>query len=260
MTRMFTPFEELDELLVGFTGSVREILGGDFVGAYVQGSFALGAGDRHSDCDFTIVTAVLPSGPAEAALRRLHRQIFMRSGRWTKQLDGSYADAATLRTGDGVGVKWLYCSRGSRQLVWDDHCNTLGTRWILRNHGIVVDGPPITDLVDPLDPDAMRAGIRKTLIELRPGLSGWADYGIAWMQRFTVAAYCRALYTLCTGAVTSKRGAMEWARENLDPAWRPLLTQVIEDRELGWDPNDPPRPGAVEAMREFADFAESCAR
>jgi Domain of unknown function (DUF4111) len=257
---MFTPFEELDDLLTDLTGSVRDILGGDFVGAYVQGSFALGAGDRHSDCDFIIATTVPPSGPAEAALRRLHSRVFSRTGRWTKQLDGSYADIASLRTGDGVGTKWLYCGRGSSRLVWENHCNTLGTRWILRNHGIALAGPPITDLVEPLDPREMRDGIRTTLLELESDLSTWVSYDIAWMQRFTVAAYCRALYTLHTGAVTSKRGAMEWAQEHLDPSWRPLFTQVIEDRELGWNPAEPPRPGSVDAMREFAKYAESCAR
>lgn len=257
---MFTPFEDLDELLVDFTGSVREILGGDFVGAYLQGSFALGAGDRYSDCDFIVATTVPPGGPTEAALSALHREIFVRPGHWAMHLDGSYADVTSLRTGAGLGTKWLYCGRGAYYTVWDAHCNTLGTRWILRNHGITLAGPPITDLVEPVAPQTMRDGIRKTLLEFGAELSTWVRYDIAWMQRFTVAAYCRGLYTLRTGEITSKRGALDWAREHLDPKWRPLFTQVIEDRDLGWDPTDPPRPGSVDAMREFASYVESCAR
>ena len=85
-------------------------------------------------------------------------------------------------------------------------------------------------------------------------------FGTAWAQRCTVSQYCRVLYTLCTAEVASKRGALEWARDNLDPRWRSLLTQVIEDRVLGWDPNEPPRPGSTEAMYEFAAYAESFAR
>ncbi|MER7755435.1 aminoglycoside adenylyltransferase domain-containing protein [Kitasatospora sp. NPDC097643] len=69
---------------------------------------------------------------------------------------------------------------------------------------------------------------------------GPARFDVAWSQRYAVTTYCRALFTLHTGEVTSKRGALEWARETLDPRWRPLLTQVIQDRELGWDPTDPP--------------------
>jgi hypothetical protein len=74
-----------------------------------------------------------------------------------------------------------------------------------------------------------------------------------------VSTYCRVLYTPHTVEVASKCGALEWARDNLDPKWRPLLTQVIEDRVLGWDPTQPPRPGSTETMHEFAAYAESFA-
>jgi hypothetical protein len=53
---------------------------------------------------------------------------------------------------------------------------------------------------------------------------------------------------------------LQWARDNLDPRWRPLLTQVIQDRALGWDPADPPRPGSLDATYEFAAYAQSFAR
>lgn len=68
---MITPFPELDVVLTEFTAAVRDILGDTFVGAYVQGSFALGAGDMDSDCDFVVATTTPPTGPVEAALRRL---------------------------------------------------------------------------------------------------------------------------------------------------------------------------------------------
>jgi hypothetical protein len=42
---MFTPYQELDALLADLVREVRDILGDTFVGAYLQGSFALGAGD-----------------------------------------------------------------------------------------------------------------------------------------------------------------------------------------------------------------------
>jgi hypothetical protein len=85
---MLTPFKELDAVLADFTGSVHDILGDSFVGAYVQGSFALGAGDTNSDCDFIIAAAALPSGRAEAELHRLHDGIPTRTGFWTKHPGG----------------------------------------------------------------------------------------------------------------------------------------------------------------------------
>lgn len=69
--------------------------------------------------------------------------------------------------------------------------------------------------------------------------------------------FCRVLYTLDTARVASKRGAMEWAYNHLDPRWRPLLQQCIEDRSLGRNPAEPPRPGSLEAAFEFAAYVRS---
>ncbi|WP_034261046.1 aminoglycoside adenylyltransferase domain-containing protein [Actinospica robiniae] len=257
---MFTPFEDLDILLADLIGSAREILGDTFVGAYLQGSFALGAADLLSDCDFIIATNVLPTGVVEADLRRLHDEIPTRPGHWPKDLEGSYADTTSLRSAAGLGTPWLFSNHGSRDLVWDTHCNTLHTRWILHHHGITLAGPPITDLVDAVDPEAMRESMRTALPNVMADLRTWARFEMAWTQRYTVTEYCRVLYTLHTGRVASKRGALEWAREHLDPTWRPLLTQVIEDRALGWVPAEPPRPGSLETTYAFAAYAESFAR
>lgn len=256
---MFTPYRELDALLDDFVHAVRGILGDTFVGAYLQGSFALGAGDLHSDCDFIVATTVLPARVTEAELRRLHDEIPTRPGFWAKHLEGSYADTTSLRTVAGIGTPWLFCDHGHRELIWDTHCNSPHTRWILRNHGITLAGPPVTDLVDPVPPQALRESMREMLPGLMADLRTWARFDVAWSQRYAVTTYCRALFTLHTGEVTSKRGALEWARETLDPRWRPLLTQVIRDRELGWDPSDPPRPGSLEAMYAFGAYAESFA-
>lgn len=257
---MLTSFAELDAVLADLTASAREILGDTFVGAYLQGSFALGAGDEHSDCDFIIATTVLPHGRAEAELRRLHDDIPTRAGFWTRHLEGSYADTASLRGVDGLGVPWLFCDHGHRELIWDTHCNSAHARWILRHHGITIDGPPVNDLVDDVPPRALRDEARAALPHVLTELRTWAPFDIAWTQRYTVSTYCRVLYTLHTARVASKRGALEWARDNLDPRWRPLLTQVIRDRALGWNPADPPRPGSLESTYAFAAYAESMTR
>jgi hypothetical protein len=255
---VFTPYADLDRVLTDLTGEVRSILGDTFVGAYLQGSFALGAGDTDSDCDFVVAVTVPPAGGIEAALRRLHDEIPLRPGFWHEHLEGSYADVASLRGADGLGVPWLYCDHGHRELIWDTHCNSLHTRWILRRHGITLAGPPVTDLVDEVPPERIRAAMREALPEVLPGILTWAPPDIAWTQRYIVSTYCRVLFSLHTGEVTSKRGALEWAGRHLDPVWRPLLEQVARDRALGWDPAEPPRPGSMAAARAFAAYAESC--
>ncbi|MDH6128229.1 aminoglycoside adenylyltransferase domain-containing protein [Kitasatospora sp. GP82] len=170
---------------------------------------------------------------------------------------GSYADTTSLRSIAGLGTPWLFCDHGRCELIWDTHCNSAHTRWILRNRGVTLAGPPITDLVDAVPPQALRESMRVMLPGLMADLRTWAPFDHARSQRYAVTVYCRALFTLRTGEVASKRGALEWARETLDPRWRPLLTQVIGDRELGWNPADPPRPGSLEATYAFAAYAES---
>jgi hypothetical protein len=70
------------------------------------------------------------------------------------------------------------------------------------------------------------------------------------------ARHCRT-YSLHTAGVASKRGALEWARDNLDPRWRPLLAQVMADRALGWDAAQAPRAGSMAATYEFAAYAQT---
>lgn len=47
-----TPYPDLNEVLDDFVASVVTALGSDFVGAYLQGSFAIGDFDQNSDVDF----------------------------------------------------------------------------------------------------------------------------------------------------------------------------------------------------------------
>ncbi len=256
---MFTPFSELDAVLEDFVRAVRDILGDTFVGCYLQGSFALGAGDLDSDCDFIVATASLLGGVTAGLLRGLHNDIPTRPGFWTKHLEGSYADVTSLRGPSGVRVPWLFCDHGQRSLMWDAHCNTLHTRWILRNRGIALSGAPIADIVDEVPPAAMREAARLALPATLDEVRAWAPMDAAWTQRYIVSTYCRVLYTLHTAEVASKRGALEWATESLDRAWCPLLAQVMADRANGWNPREPPRRGSMEATYEFASYAEEFA-
>jgi hypothetical protein len=252
----WTPFPDLDAILDDLCVAVHEILGDAFIGMYLQGSFALGAGDKQSDADFLVVVEEAPSGAAEVGLRQLHEEIPTRPGLWNMNLEGSYADASSLRSPSGLGVPWLFNNRGHRTLAWDTHCNSLPTRWILRNHGIALAGTPIDSLVDEVPEaslkDAARADLSGTLDEIET----WADMNNAWTQKYIVQTYSRLLYTATTGLVASKPQALSWAMETLDPEWRLLLVQVAEDRRLPWQPVDPPRPGSMERAKEYAQHVQ----
>ena len=77
-----TPFAELNELLDEMVRQIKAILGDNFVGAYLQGSFALGDADMYSDCDFLIVIAGPLTPAQEQAIRALHAGIRARPEHW----------------------------------------------------------------------------------------------------------------------------------------------------------------------------------
>jgi hypothetical protein len=251
-----TVFPELNELLAELVARVEAILGGNFVGAYLAGSFALGAADLHSDCDFLIVTQERVTAGQERALRELHDEIPTRSGHWAHDLEGSYAPRAELETLAALDKQWLYVDRGWRQMQWSTHCNTEAVRWTLRECGITLAGPEPRELIREVPADALRSSMRPLIESFLPDLFKWTSFDIAWSQRYAVATLCRMLYTLETGEVTSKPAALEWAKDALSPEWNDLIQQGLDDRALGWDPNDPPRAGSVEATIGFAEYAK----
>lgn len=249
-----TRYAELNGVVHDLVTAAQEILGDAFVGAYLQGSFALGAGDLHSDCDFLVVVRSRPDAVQEAGLRALHRELPHRDGFWNRHLEGSYAVADDLRSVEGLGRAWLYVDHGWDEMSWSDHCNQAWTRWILREHGVTLVGPHPRDLVDPVPPEVLREQARAGLATLADDVLAWCPPEVAWCQRYLVVQSSRSLYTVRTGQVASKRDALRWAMAHCDPRWRPLLRQVLDDRELGFDPGMTPRPGSLDGASEFADY------
>ena len=253
---IWTPYPDLDALLEELLDTWRHILGENLVGAYIQGSFALGAGDLRSDCDWIVALHDQPTASQEAALRAVHDELPTWDGHWPHDSEGSYAPIGELRSVDSLGREWLYNDHGQRTLEWDNHCNRAYTRWILREHGIVLTGPTPRSFMSPVPEDSLRAEAAVAIRTLIDDLTTWLDIdGLAWGQRYAVTMACRILYTLDTARIASKNGALEWAQRTLDPRWRPLLGQVRDDRVHGWDPNERPRPGSADEARAFAAYA-----
>src|SRR6185369_17821251 len=86
-----TPFADLNAVLAHLVEGVQRLLGDNFVGAYLQGSFAVGDATEFSDCDFIIVTA-RDITPAELpAFQALHAGIHeLPYPYWRTGLEGSY--------------------------------------------------------------------------------------------------------------------------------------------------------------------------
>lgn len=241
-----TPYPELNSVLEELVAAVQNELREAFVGAYLQGSFAVGDFDLHSDVDFVIVVADDVSDDRVDRLQRVHARTFSLPFEWAKHLEGSYFPAEILRDRQQRGKPLWYLDHGSQSLVRSDHCNTLVVRSVLREHGVTLAGPCPATLLDPVPVDELRQEIRTTIRDWgRQILDDPGPYRNRFYQGFIVLSYCRMLHDLVKGCPGSKRAGAEWAKATLDPGWSALI-----DRAWGG------RPSPAAAVRDPADPAD----
>ncbi|MFL5926206.1 MAG: nucleotidyltransferase domain-containing protein [Gaiellaceae bacterium] len=88
------------------------------MGIYLQGSFALGAGDEWSDVDFVVATRQ-PIGEL-SGLNALHAELFERRTGWAKHLEGSYIDVGLLRQVDAERTPVRSWTTARRSWSWID--------------------------------------------------------------------------------------------------------------------------------------------
>ncbi|MCR9279983.1 MAG: DUF4111 domain-containing protein [Pseudomonadaceae bacterium] len=277
-----TDFPALNAVLEHLLTNAQNTLGSNFVGAYLQGSFAIGDFSEFSDCDFIVVTNVDLSLRELAALQQLHKDIQqLPLPYWPINIEGSYAPKDILRRwtleprdppGETRNETWAdpgmggsparcypfwYLDHGSDTLVRSEHDNTQVVRWTLREHGVRLAGPAITQLIEPVTAAHLRREVRETIdIAIASGL---AMPMFAW-QAFWVGLFCRILHTIETGRVTSKKEAMSWAQASLQERWQGLIKHSLSlrkgDDEQAAAPADERH---IRATREFAVYSRETA-
>ena len=92
-----TPYQELNQVLQELVSSVRGVLGDKLIGIYLQGSFAVGDFDEHSDVDFIAAIESEQTTTEVEELQRLHDRLYAYDSEWAKHLEGSYLPAEILR-------------------------------------------------------------------------------------------------------------------------------------------------------------------
>jgi hypothetical protein len=246
MVDHWTQYEELNSVLEELVSSVQGALADAFVGAYLQGSFAVGDFDRDSDVDFVIAVRDELSDEQVAALQAVHKRVYGLGSEWARHLEGSYFPTVILRDYHERGKPLWYLDHGSQLLVRSDHCNTLVVRCVVRERAVVLAGPSPATLVDPVPVDALRREIGDTIRDWgQQILDNPEPYRNRFYQGFIVLSYCRMLHDLVEGTLGSKRAGATWAKATLDPAWSALI-----DRAWGG------RPNPAVAVREPAHAAD----
>lgn len=250
-----TPFPEVNRLVGRLEERMRAILGGNLVGLYLDGSLARGGFDQASDIDFVAVTEGALSEEHFLALQAMHEQVAEGGDRLARDIEGYYVTpealhgAATsdqcfprLERGAGERLKWVTLGED-----WIVH------RYILREYGITLLGPPAREWIPPVPAAALRALAGQMLVEWDEYLQGEPTaLAHSGAQSYAVLTFCRILCTLQTGDIVPKSEAARWAQATLDARWQPLIKQAVRER-LG--PYGAATPEAVAATRAFLEWA-----
>ncbi|NLX10221.1 MAG: DUF4111 domain-containing protein [Chloroflexi bacterium] len=226
-----TPYPALNSVLQDLVASIRAVLGENFTGAYLQGSFAVGDFDRHSDVDFIVACEHDLTPEQVAALQAVHGRIFALDIPWAQHLEGSYFPRDVLRDAARAGEPLWYLDHGSRALIQSNHCNTILVRCVVRDYGVALAGPDPAALVDPIPVAVLRQDIAQTIHDWGREILGNPErFNNRFYQGYLVLNYSRMLHDLVRGKPGSKRAGAEWAKANLDPTWHGLIDRTWDCR------------------------------
>ena len=229
-----TPHSDVNEILTLLYSAVTEILQNQFVGMYLFGSLANGDFDQHSDIDGLFVTREEISEEVFSALAAMHKRINEFDSPWGIQLEVSYIPQAALRRFNPSNKTHPHMDRGNNEVLhWMEHeSDWIVQRHLLRENGIVITGPDLKTLIDPVTPAQLQKAVSDVLpLWVTPMLADPMRIRARGYQSYCVLSLCRMLYTLRTGKILSKPRAAEWAIENLDPRWKPLIERALVGRQ-----------------------------
>jgi hypothetical protein len=267
-----TPYSELDIVLRALGQKIKEALVDNFVGMYLQGSLAIGGFDLTSDVDFIVVTKDDLSEDQVNSVQAVHDQTYLQDNRWVRRLEYSFFPLKLINSPsspyeNGVANtseerKLWYFDNGHQTITRSDHCNTLVTRWTLREMGVTVIGPDPQTVIDLVAADSLKKEIKETLI-------GWGQeiiedpkpYENRFYQAYLVLNFARMLQDMCERRITSKLEGASWAKEESDPKWRELIDYCWQERQ---DPDisviQPADPKIYRQSIEFVRYAVDQAR
>jgi predicted nucleotidyltransferase len=225
-----TPYPDINDMLSLLLSSVKGTLGDQFVGMYLYGS--LSSGDFNpetSDIDFLVVTKNDLSSEKIAALKSMHEQIWARGMQRAARLEGSYVSKDLIRRHDSDGAPCPTVNEG------EFYMGKRGSDWIIQRHivrecGVIVEGPDPKTLIDPVTPDDIRSAVQGILQEwwfpMLEDPSWLKEHGSNY-HGYAAITMCRAMHALEHGTIVSKPAAVRWAKEELGSKWHTLIEQAV---------------------------------
>ncbi|MBL8133335.1 MAG: DUF4111 domain-containing protein [Anaerolineae bacterium] len=225
-----TAYPEVNRLLDPLREGVQGILGDQLVGIYLTGSLATGDFNADSDVDVLIVTEQTLSEAEFLALQALHERLIASGEPFAAEIEASYIPRAALRRYDPGDSYHPRIERGpSERLTWvEHHTDWVIHRWVAREHGVIVTGPPPQTLIDPVSPEELRRGVIDLIrFWWEPMIDHPAQLEHLGYRAYAAVTMCRMLYTLHTGTVASKPAAVRWVIAQSGARWAELLERAL---------------------------------
>jgi len=223
-----TPYPDVNAMLQRLLTSVRATLDEQFVGLYLYGSLASGDFNLEtSDIDFLVVTTETLSAETIAALGIMHQELNSSNLKWATKLEGSYVPQPGLRRYDPAAPPCPQINEGDFYLA-QQGSDWIIQRHILREQGVVVAGPPLQTMIDPVAPEELRGAVRGFLREWwGPMLGNPVRLQSSEYQAYAVLTMCRALQTLEQGTIRSKPAAAHWAQQKFGEPWATVIGEAL---------------------------------
>lgn len=245
--------QDLEDILIQLLEGWRGILGDKFLGAYLGGSFAHGGWDEYSDVDFNVVVESDLNQNELVILKVLHTRIYNIDTNWSKHLEGSFFPKEVLSDLSKVDQPLWYLDNGSLDFQRSCHDNTLVNRWVLREYGVILDGPNPKVWIPPVPEELLKDEVRSTMRSWGSQILG-EIYKLdnRWVQTFAVLSFCRMAQTVMTGEIQSKYIGAVWVKDHLGSHWHTLVDDALSARENQYEkvfqPSDPERVNQTKAF------------
>jgi len=239
-------------MLTHLTNELKKILKDNFIGAYVHGSLATGDPVSSSDIDVVIVIKKDITLNEIESFQQLHHKLYYElESPWGQRLELSYTPIDIFRKrqiesrdppNEPRTNEWIdpstqappqfypfwYLDNGAKQLVRSEHDNTQIVRWVVREKGIVLEGPDPKDIIDPVSKADLISDLKNTFNMISEKWNNPESLSSLGMQTFFVTLCCRAQHCLHTGTIASKKVASVWAQQTLGEEYRDLIKEANE--------------------------------
>ena len=218
-------YHDINAVLNKLLTNIRAVMGSHFLGLYLHGSLACGDfNPQTSDIDFLVVTDGRLSAETFSALKAIHARLFASGLAWSQKLEGAYIPKDDLRRHDPAHAPIPWLGVDGHFAVEQLGSDWIIQRWILREKGIAVAGPPLKSMIDPVSADDLRQAVRGSLREWwSPPFPSPERFQSSEYQAYAILTMCRSLYVLEHGHVASKPEAARWAQKTLGDPWASLV-------------------------------------